>query len=75
MWNLLTQLVSEPRETAPRYLQFVKGEGLMGDVVIRSCLVQSAHCPSLDTLQPLNIFLVMRGPELPPGFTFSVHMV
>ena len=42
--SFLTQLVSEPtRGGAPLDLLFTNREGLVGDVVVRSCLGQSDH--------------------------------
>lgn len=71
--NFLTQPVSEPRGSAPLNLLLVNRQGLVGGVVIRGCLVQSTHCPSLDMLQHLNVFVVMRGPELDTGFEVQPH--
>ncbi|KAK4831481.1 hypothetical protein QYF61_017982 [Mycteria americana] len=41
-----------------------------------SLVLQTLHqlrCPSLDTLQPLNVFLGVRGPKLNTGFEVWPH--
>ncbi|KAK4818922.1 hypothetical protein QYF61_022099 [Mycteria americana] len=41
--------------------------------ILPSCGVEHLHCPSLDTLQHLNVSLVLRGPKLNTVFEVQPH--
>ncbi|KAK4815816.1 LOW QUALITY PROTEIN: hypothetical protein QYF61_007425 [Mycteria americana] len=74
LYNLLSVVESDKVSPQPPFLQ-AKQSQLPQPLFIR-LLLQTLHqlrCPSLDTLQHLNVSLVVGGPKLNTGFEVRPH--
>ncbi|KAK4828847.1 LOW QUALITY PROTEIN: hypothetical protein QYF61_000904 [Mycteria americana] len=67
------QVVGDSNKVFPEPLFLQAKQPQFPQLLLTGLTLHQLHCPSLDTLQHLNVFLGVRGPKLNTGFEVRPH--